>query len=312
MPFNNNKLIDFKSVSQAFELYQKNIKDALSQASPNIHWKNDAWNYEAGEGGGITSVGNDDLVIEQAGVNFSNISGDKLSPAATASRPELAHASFKACGVSIIIHPHNPYVPTSHANFRLFMTKKPSGEVVWWFGGGFDLTPYYPFESDCILWHQKAFDACAPFGKSLYSEFKENCDHYFYLKHRDEPRGIGGLFFDDLNRWDFETCFNFIQASCKAFLSAYGSILALRKEMPYGGRESAFQRYRRGRYVEFNLLYDRGTQFGLDSGGRTESVLASLPPTVHWRYNQTFEKNTPEDLLVKKFLRQKDWISSIS
>jgi len=268
----------------------------------------DQWDREGG-GGGRTRVMSAGAVFEQAGIAFSHVHGDNMPASATAHRPELAGRSFDAMGVSLVIHPNNPYVPTSHANVRFFIASKEGAEPIWWFGGGFDLTPYYPFEEDAIHWHRVAKQACEPFGEEVYSRYKKWCDEYFYLKHRDETRGVGGLFFDDLNQWEFDTCFKFQQSVGDHYLAAYRPIVAKRKNTPYGERERDFQLYRRGRYVEFNLVYDRGTLFGLQSGGRTESILMSLPPLVKWRYNWKPEPGTPEANLYENFLRPRDWLS---
>ena len=233
-------------------------------------------------------------MFEQAGVNFSDVHGDSLPASATAQRPELAGRSFRALGVSLVIHPRNPYVPTSHANVRFFAAQRSGQPPIWWFGGGFDLTPYYPFEEDVIAWHRNAKGACDPFGADYYSRFKRWCDEYFFLKHRDEPRGVGGLFFDDFNEQGFDHSFGFMGSVGDHYLDAYLPIVRRRKAMVYGERERDFQLYRRGRYVEFNLVYDRGTLFGLQSGGRTESILMSLPPLVKWRYNWRPEPGSPE------------------
>lgn len=238
--------------------------------------------------------------------------GAELPASATAARPELAGRSFQAMGVSLVIHPRNPYVPTSHANVRMFVAEKEGEEPVWWFGGGFDLTPFYPFEEDVIFWHQTAKNACEPFGADVYPKYKKWCDEYFYLKHRDENRGVGGLFFDDLNSWhgevDFDQSFNFMQAIANSYIDAYCPIIAKRKDTEFGERERKFQCYRRGRYVEFNLVYDRGTIFGLQSNGRTESILMSLPPVTHWDYNWSPEEDSPEAKLYTDFLPHKDWV----
>jgi coproporphyrinogen III oxidase len=234
--------------------------------------------------------------------------GDGLPPSATKARPELAGRGFQALGVSLVLHPLNPYVPTTHANFRFFSTDDKSGDAAWWFGGGFDLTPYYPNHDDVIHWHNKARDVCDRFGNDWYAKYKKWCDDYFYLKHRDETRGVGGLFFDDLNEPGFERSFEFLRAAGDQFLPAYLPIVAARKDQPYGEREREFQLYRRGRYVEFNLLYDRGTLFGLQSGGRTESILMSLPPRVRWQYNWSPVPGSAEALLYDKYLRPQDWL----
>lgn len=267
----------------------------------------DEWERPEG-GGGRSRVLAEGKVLEKAGVNFSHVMGDALPPSATAARPELAGRSFQALGVSLVIHPRNPYAPTSHANVRLFIAEKPGEEPVWWFGGGYDLTPYYGFDEDCIHWHRTAADACAPFGDEIYGELKRWCDDYFYLKHRDEPRGVGGLFYDDLNRWDFDTCFAFMRAIGDSYLEAYRPILARRKDTPFGERERQFQLYRRGRYVEFNLVFDRGTLFGLQSNGRTEAILMSLPPLVRWEYEYQPEEGSDEACLTSYFLTGRDWL----
>ncbi len=271
----------------------------------------DVWQREQG-GGGITRVLAEGRIIEKGGINFSHVFGDKLPPSATAARPELAGRHFQALGVSLVIHPHNPYVPTTHANVRFFIAEKQNAPPVWWFGGGFDLTPYYGFTEDCIHWHRTAKQACDPFGEDVYPRYKKWCDEYFYLKHRNEPRGIGGLFFDDLNEWEFETSFDFMKSIGDHFLKAYQPIMAKRKDHAYGEREKAFQRYRRGRYVEFNLVYDRGTLFGLQSGGRTESILMSLPPEVNWGYCWQPEPDTPEGKLCTDYLQPKNWLDAKS
>ncbi|MEQ8230395.1 MAG: oxygen-dependent coproporphyrinogen oxidase, partial [Gammaproteobacteria bacterium] len=252
----------------------------------------------------------DGAVFEQAGVNYSLVAGTSLPPAATARRPELAGRRFRAMGVSLVVHPGNPYVPTSHANVRLFVAEKDGEAPVWWFGGGFDLTPYYGFEEDAVAWHRRAREACTPFGDDVYPRFKQWCDEYFYLRHRDEHRGIGGLFFDDLNEWPFARCFDFIRAVGSAYIEAYAPIVERRRDTAFGERERDFQLYRRGRYVEFNLVYDRGTIFGLQSGGRTESILMSLPPNVRWRYAWAPSPGSPEARLYTDFIRPRDWLGS--
>ncbi|NJN45415.1 MAG: oxygen-dependent coproporphyrinogen oxidase, partial [Candidatus Competibacteraceae bacterium] len=254
------------------------------------------------QGGGRVRILQDGAVFEQAGINFSHVWAEQLPPSASASRPELAGRSFQALGVSLVIHPRNPYVPTSHANVRFFLATKSDADPIWWFGGGFDLTPYYGFEEDCRHWHRTAKAACEPFGEEVYARYKRWCDEYFFLKHRNEPRGIGGLFFDDLNEWGFDRCFAFMQSVGDHYLPAYLPIVQRRKTMPHSKREREFQLYRRGRYVEFNLVYDRGTLFGLQSGGRTESILMSLPPAVSWRYNWQPEPDSAEVRLYQQFL----------
>jgi len=285
---------------------QDRICVALEAEEPAVGFREDAWEREAG--GGRSRVLEGGSVFEKAGINFSHVHGDNLPPSASAHRPELAGRSFEAMGVSLVIHPLNPYVPTSHANVRFFMAEKAGAEPVWWFGGGFDLTPYYGFEEDVRHWHRVARDACAPFGENLYPRLKQWCDDYFYLRHRDEPRGVGGLFFDDLNEGGFDRCFAFLRSVGDAYVPAYLPIVGKRKDTPFGEREVEFQHYRRGRYVEFNLVFDRGTLFGLQSGGRTESILMSLPPRVSWRYDWRPEPGTPEARLYEVFLRPRDWL----
>lgn len=267
----------------------------------------DQWNHKDG-GGGLTRVIADGAVIEKGGVNFSHVYGNKLPHAATAKRPELADAKFQALGVSVVMHPNNPYVPTSHFNVRCISVERQHNEPFWWFGGGFDLTPYYGFEEDCVHFHQMAKNACDPFGASIYPRFKKWADDYFYLKHREEARGIGGIFYDDFNELGFDQSFAFMRSVGEHFIKAYQPIIAKRKETPYGERERNFQTIRRGRYVEFNLLYDRGTLFGLQSGGRTESILMSLPPLVVWQYGMKPEKNSAEEKLYTDFLPPRDWV----
>ena len=290
---------------------QTNICQQLAEADGKGNFIKDAWEKSKGGGGGLTRVLTDGMVFEQAGVNFSFVCGDNMPDSASAFRPELGGRKFSALGVSLVIHPHNPYVPTSHANVRFFVAEKTGEPPIWWFGGGFDLTPYYGFDEDAIFWHQTAKAACTPFGKDKYPKYKKWCDDYFYLKHRDERRGIGGLFFDDLNKGGFDVCFAFMQSVGDHYIKAYRPIVERRKDTPYGERERQFQLYRRGRYVEFNLIYDRGTLFGLQTGGRTESILMSLPPLVRWQYHYKPEPNTPESLLYERFLKPKDWLNEV-
>ena len=285
---------------------QDRICAGLEQEDGKARFSEDAWKRPGG-GGGRTRVLTDGACFEQAGVNFSHVFGNKLPPAATAQRPELAGRGFQALGVSLVIHPHNPFVPTSHANVRFFIAESDDAEPIWWFGGGFDLTPYYGFRKDAIAWHRNARDACAPFGEDVYPRYKQWCDEYFFLPHRNEPRGVGGLFFDDLNEGGFEHCFAQARSIGDRYLDAYRPIVARRKDHPYGEAQRDFQLYRRGRYVEFNLVYDRGTLFGLQSGGRTESILMSLPPLVRWRYNWRPEPGSPEAELYDVFLKPRDW-----
>jgi coproporphyrinogen III oxidase len=279
---------------------------AFEESDGKSRFHEDRWRRVEG-GGGITRVIENGAVFEKGGVNFSHVHGQSLPPAASARRPELAGRRFQALGVSVVMHPINPYVPTSHANVRFFIAEKESAEPVWWFGGGFDLTPYYPFDDDCRHWHQTAHELCQPFGPSRYAEHKSWCDEYFYLRHRDETRGIGGLFFDDLNEPDFDTCFAYMRAVGDGYLAAYRPIVEKRKHTEFGRREVDFQRYRRGRYVEFNLVYDRGTLFGLQSGGRTESILMSLPATACWRYDWQPEAASAEARLAE-YLKPRQWL----
>ena len=270
-------------------------------------FKRDPWQRPAG-GGGESRVLSGGGIFEQAGVGFSHVFGNEMPPSATKHRPELAGKQFQAVGVSLVLHPVNPYVPTTHANFRFFSAGEKN--PVWWFGGGFDLTPYYPFREDVVHWHQAAKAACDPFGDDLYPRYKEWCDRYFFLKHRDEARGVGGLFFDDLNEAGFEKSFAFLRSVGDSFLAAYSPIVLRRSDHPFGDRQREFQLYRRGRYVEFNLIYDRGTLFGLQSGGRTESILMSLPPQVRWEYNWQPEPGSPEEDLYLNYLKANDWLSA--
>jgi len=286
---------------------QDRICEELAEEDGSATFREESWDREQG-GGGRSRVLENGAVIEKGGVNFSHVFGSQLPPSATAARPELAGRSFQAMGVSLVIHPKNPYVPTSHANVRFFVAEKDGEAPVWWFGGGFDLTPFYGFEEDVVHWHQTAKTACDPFGEGLYAEFKRWCDDYFYIKHRDEPRGVGGLFFDDLNRFDFETSFALMRSVGDAYIPAYRPIMARRKDHEYGDRERQFQLYRRGRYVEFNLVYDRGTLFGLQSGGRTESILMSLPPLVRWDYDWHPQPDSAESELYRKFLIHREWL----
>lgn len=288
---------------------QNRICVALERIDGQAAFRRDAWQRTEG-GGGESRVLRGGAVFEQAGVNFSHVMGQKLPPSATAQRPELADANWIAAGVSLVVHPLNPYVPTTHANVRFFAATNGSTSA-WWFGGGFDLTPYYPFEEDVLHWHRTAQQACAPFGDNVYLAHKEWCDKYFFLKHRNETRGVGGLFFDDLNEWGFERCFAYQRSVGDHFIDAYLPIVSRRKDTPYSDRERQFQLYRRGRYVEFNLVYDRGTHFGLQSGGRTESILMSLPPLVRWEYDWHPERGSEEERLYKDFLRPRDWLSEL-
>ncbi len=303
-----NDTPDLESVKTYLLDLQDRICSALATEDGGEGFREDAWERPEG-GGGRSRVLEGGTVFEKAGINFSHVHGANMPPSATAHRPELAGRSFQAMGVSLVIHPRNPYVPTSHANVRFFIAEKPGAEPVWWFGGGFDLTPYYGNRDDVRQWHQAASDACAPFGGEVYPRFKKWCDEYFHLKHRNEPRGVGGLFFDDLNEWGFQRSFAFMRAVGDTYLPAYLPIVQRRKDSPYGEREVEFQHYRRGRYVEFNLVFDRGTLFGLQSGGRTESILMSLPPRVSWRYDWRPEPGSPEAELYDVYLQPRDWLS---
>ena len=314
--------------SQQVEDYLLDLQDRICEKLSSIDgnqfiedsWQRDEDAFEKGGlgGGGRTRVlaleghkkdnEQQEGHIEKGGVNFSHVTGQSLPPSATAARPELAGRTYRAMGVSLVIHPRNPYAPTSHANVRFFVAEKPDEDPIWWFGGGYDLTPYYGFEEDCRHWHQVAHDACLPFGEELYPTYKKWCDDYFYLKHRDEPRGIGGLFFDDYNKPGFEQSFAFIRSVGDSYLDAYVPIFERRINTEYTDAQRAFQAYRRGRYVEFNLVYDRGTIFGLQSGGRTESILMSLPPKVEWHYDWQPEPGSEEEKLYTDFLKPKDWL----
>jgi len=303
-----SELMDVKEYLQAL---QNRIVAELGELDGKQRFRRDSWERPGG-GGGLSCVLSDGAVFEQAGVGFSHVFGSRMPPSATKARPELAGRGFEAVGVSLVIHPRNPYVPTTHANLRFFTTgDDDEAAPVWWFGGGFDLTPYYPFKEDVIHWHETAKAACDPFGKDVYERYKKWCDDYFYLKHRQETRGVGGLFFDDLNASGFESSFEFLQSVGDAFLPAYRPIVRKRKDHRYGERQREFQLYRRGRYVEFNLIYDRGTIFGLQSGGRTESILMSLPPRVRWEYNWHPESGSPEEKLYTDYLRPRDWLTEI-
>ena len=298
-----------EAVLNVLQHLQNQICWALEQQEGVAQFVSDEW--QSALGVGQSRVLKQGAVWEQAGVNFSHVKGAAMPASATAHRPELAGAPFEAMGVSLVIHPRNPYVPTSHANVRFFVAYPEEQAPVWWFGGGFDLTPFYPFDEDILHWHQTAQKLCEPFGEQVYAEFKAWCDDYFYLKHRQEARGVGGLFFDDLNRWDFATCLDFIRQVGEGYLTAYLPIVARRKTMPYGERERQFQLYRRGRYVEFNLVWDRGTHFGLQSGGRTESILMSMPPLVRFEYAYQPEADSAEAKL-NAYLQPCDWLNTLA
>jgi coproporphyrinogen III oxidase len=298
--------IDIAAVRGYLLGLQDRICAAIEAEDGGARFAEDSWERPGG-GGGRSRVLAEGSVFEQAGVGFSHVFGPGLPPSATLQRPDLAGRGFEAIGVSLVFHPHNPYAPTTHMNVRFFLAEREGHEPVWWFGGGFDLTPYYGFEEDAVHFHRTARAACEPFGPETYPRFKRWCDEYFFLRHRNEPRGIGGLFFDDLHDWGFDRTFAFLQSVGDHLLPAYLPILRRRKDTPYGEQERDFQLYRRGRYVEFNLVWDRGTLFGLQSGGRTESILMSLPPLVRWRYGWEPESGTPEARLYEDFLRPRDW-----
>jgi coproporphyrinogen III oxidase len=301
-------VVDFRDYSREFQNIQEDIKRIIARHEPQAFIVED-WQHAEG-GGGRTCVIEKSQVIEKGGVNFSDITAAALPKSATAARPHIQNKPFRAMGVSVVMHPCNPYVPTSHFNVRLIQTLDQQDQPLWWVGGGFDLTPYYGFAEDCVLWHQAAKDACDPYGEDLYPRFKKWCDDYFCLKHRGEARGIGGIFFDDFNALSLEKSLEFLQRVARSYSNAYDTLLTRRKEISFGERERAFQLYRRGRYVEFNLVYDRGTLFGLQSGGRTESILMSLPPDVAWRYNWKPELNSAEARLYNEFLPIQDWIKA--
>ncbi|WP_341580929.1 oxygen-dependent coproporphyrinogen oxidase [Marinobacter metalliresistant] len=300
---------DSHAVKEYLLSLQENICSRLEVVDGGAAFIRDAWDRPEG-GGGVSRVITEGKVFEKGGVNFSHVMGETMPASATAHRPHLAGAPWEAMGVSLVIHPNNPYVPTSHANVRFFIARPRNSEPVYWFGGGYDLTPYYGFEEDCVHWHKTARAACEAFGEGTYHRFKHWCDNYFYLKHRDEPRGVGGLFFDDHNTGGFEQDFGLMKAVGDSYIEAYEPIVRRRMDHPYGDRERDFQLYRRGRYVEFNLVYDRGTLFGLQSGGRTESILMSLPPLVRWDYNRTVEPGSDEARLTEFFLTGRDWLEA--
>jgi len=299
---------DISDVKEFFLRLQSSICSMLEQIDGTTAFRTDQWDREAG-GSGITRVINDGAVLEKGGVNFSHVFGKSLPASASATRPELAGRSYQAMGVSLVIHPRNPFVPTSHANFRMFVAEREGGDPVWWFGGGYDLTPYYGFDEDCVHWHSVAKQSCDKFGEEFYPRFKKDCDQYFYLKHRDEPRGVGGLFFDDFNELGFDQSFALVRHIASTYTDAYLPIVQRRKDTPYNEANRRFQEYRRGRYVEFNLIFDRGTVFGLQSGvGRTESILMSLPPSVRWEYDWHPEPGSEEERLYKEYLVHREWV----
>ena len=298
--------LDLQAVHEYFRNLQDEVCFVLESEDGKGRFREEAWDRVEG-GGGRTRVLEQGAVIEKAGVNFSRVRRTELPAAASARRPELAGRSFEAVGLSLIVHPHNPYVPTTHANLRFFTANKEGEAPIWWFGGGFDLTPYYGFEEDAVHWHSTARQACEPFGRELYPRLKQWCDEYFFLPHRNEPRGIGGLFFDDFDEGGFERSFGLTRSIGDHFLPAYLPLVSRRKSAPFGERERQFQLYRRGRYVEFNLVYDRGTRFGLESSGRMESILISLPPLARWQYDWHPEAGSEEARLYEEFLRPRDW-----
>ncbi|NNF51505.1 MAG: oxygen-dependent coproporphyrinogen oxidase [Gammaproteobacteria bacterium] len=299
--------VSIKQVREFLLRLQDDICAAAVSLEPGSEFSRDEWERTEG-GGGISRILEGGEVFERAGVGFSDVRGSQLPPSASQRRPELAGLPFRAMGVSVVIHPRNPYAPTSHANLRFFSATEGESSGTWWFGGGFDLTPFYGFEEDAVSWHQHASAACELLDPGAYARYKKWCDEYFYLAHRNEARGIGGIFFDDLNEPDFDRCFRFVRETGNRYVQAYFPIVERRHAMPYGEREREFQLYRRGRYVEFNLVYDRGTLFGLQSRGRTESILMSMPPEVKWRYNWQPQSDSPEASLYKDFLPARDWL----
>ncbi len=302
----------FNDKIESIKKYLLKLQDIICSRLATLDAKSDfcedEWQYPQGAGGGKTRVMADGAVFEKGAVNFSHIMGTQLPSTATSRHPQLSGSPFQALGLSLVIHPLNPHVPTVHMNVRFFIAENSQAEPMWWFGGGFDLTPYYGYVEDCVHWHRNALQACRPFGEDIYPQLKKACDDYFYLPHRQESRGIGGIIFDDFKRWDFERCFDLLQSVGNHFLPGYLPIVERRQFTTYTPAQRAFQCYRRGRYVEFNLLYDRGTLFGIQSGGRTESILVSLPPEVHWRYQWQSAQNSPESRLKEEFLTPRDWI----
>jgi coproporphyrinogen III oxidase len=299
-------MIDTRKVTDWLDQLQKNIADATSTLD-GTSFRSDQWQRPEG-GGGRTMIIEGGKVFERAGIAYSHVKGKAMPATATQHRPELAGRAFEAMGVSMVMHPENPHCPTAHMNVRCFVATKDGAEPVWWFGGGMDLTPYYPIEEDVVFFHRRCRDTLLPFGPEVHARYKHWCDEYFQLKHRNEARGVGGIFFDDLNEGGFERCFALTRAVGESFTGSYLPIVARRRAAPYGERERDFQAYRRGRYVEFNLVWDRGTLFGLQSGGRTESILLSLPPIVKWRYDWAPEPGSAEAALYEKFLPPRDWI----
>jgi coproporphyrinogen III oxidase len=293
--------------------YLNELQDRITAAVEkldSVKFRRDDWKRPEG-GGGESRILSDGAVFERAGVSVSHVFGEKMPPSASNQRPEIAGAPFEAMGLSLVFHPRNPHAPTTHCNVRFFIARPAGGEAVWWFGGGFDLTPYYAYDEDVLHWHRCARGACQPFGPDVYQRYKAWCDRYFFLPHRNETRGVGGLFFDDLNEGGFSRCFAFQRSVGDHFLPAFLPILERRRDLPYGDRERQFQLYRRGRYVEFNLVYDRGTLFGLQSRGRTESILMSLPPIVRWEYDWQPAQGSPEARLYEDFLRPRDYLAEL-
>jgi coproporphyrinogen III oxidase len=293
--------------------YLNGLQDRITasiEKLDSMKFRRDAWVRPEG-GGGESRILSDGAVFERAGVSVSHVFGEKMPPSASNQRPEIAGAPFEAMGLSLVFHPRNPHAPTTHCNVRFLIARPAAGPEIWWFGGGFDLTPYYPYDEDVLHWHRCARDACQPFGTDIYEKYKAWCDRYFFLPHRNETRGVGGLFFDDLNEGGFNRCFAFQRSVGEHFLPAFLPILQRRKDQPYGDRERQFQLYRRGRYVEFNLVLDRGTLFGLQSRGRTESILMSLPPIVRWEYDWHPAPGSPEARLYENFLRPRDYLSEL-
>ena len=288
---------------------QQSICSEVELIEGGAQFVQDSWTRFDKRGSGLTNILTNGNIFEKGGINYSIITGDKMPKSATALRPELEGRKYTALGVSLVLHPENPFIPTAHANVRFFIAEEQGKNPIWWFGGGFDLTPYYGFDEDAVHWHQTAKKACMPFGEDVYPKYKKWCDDYFYLGHRDEQRGIGGLFFDDLNSGGFDECFDFMKSVGNHFSEAYLPIVRKRMSTPYTGNEKNFQLYRRGRYVEFNLIHDRGTLFGLQSGGRTESILMSLPPTVKWSYQFKAKPDSEEEKLTSYFLKPRDWAS---
>ena len=299
--------------ASAVKGYLTELQDRITasiEKLDSVKFRRDAWVRPEG-GGGESRILSDGAVFERAGVSVSHVFGEKMPPSASIQRPEIAGAPFEAMGLSLVFHPRNPHVPTTHCNVRFLIARPSGGPEVWWFGGGFDLTPYYAYDEDVLHWHRCARDACQPFGTDVYEKYKAWCDRYFFLPHRNETRGVGGLFFDDLNEGGFSRCFAFQRSIGDHFLPAFLPILERRRDLPYGDRERQFQLYRRGRYVEFNLVYDRGTLFGLQSRGRTESILMSLPPIVRWEYDWHPAAGSPEARLYEDFLRPRDYLTEL-